>query len=86
MDAPPNPRLGDLVHAFNGIVVEQFKKSRKTPQLFDSSLAIVKATSQNSTKLLIKELNRILFSSVNSYKLDTNVTSTTTIAVNSPNI
>ena len=26
MDAPPIPRLVDLVHAFNGVVVEQFKK------------------------------------------------------------
>ena len=50
MDAPPIPRLVDLVHAFIGVVVEQFKKSIKTPQLFDSSLAIVKATFQNSTK------------------------------------
>ena len=50
MDAPPIPRLVDLVHAFNGVVVEQFKKRvEKTPQLFDSSLAIVKATFQTST-------------------------------------
>ena len=26
MDAPPIPRLVDLVHAFNGVVVRQFKK------------------------------------------------------------
>ena len=26
MDAPPIPRLVDLVHAFNGVVVEQFRK------------------------------------------------------------
>ena len=26
MDAPPIPHLMDLVHAFNGVVVEQFKK------------------------------------------------------------
>ena len=35
MDAPPIPRLVDLVHAFKGVVVEQFKKSRKPPQSFD---------------------------------------------------
>ena len=33
MDAPPIPRLVDLVHAFKGVVVEQFKKSRKTSLL-----------------------------------------------------
>ena len=49
MDAPPIPRLVDLVHAFNGVVVEQFKKRSKTPQWFDFSLAIVETTFQNST-------------------------------------
>ena len=58
MDAPPIPRLVDLVQAFNGVVVEQFKKKgRKTPQLFDSSLAIVKATFQNSTQAMFEMLN-----------------------------
>ena len=34
MDAPPIPRLVDLVHAFNGVVVEQFKK--RVEELSDS--------------------------------------------------
>ena len=37
MDAPPIPRLVDLVHAFIGVVVEQFKK-RLEKLLSDSIL------------------------------------------------
>ena len=37
MDAPPIPRLVDLVHAFKGVVVEQFKK-RLEKLLSDSIL------------------------------------------------
>ena len=49
MDAPPIPRLVDLVHVFKGVVVEQCEKRAEKVLLFDSSLTIVKATFQNST-------------------------------------
>ena len=38
MDAPPIPRLVDLVHAFNGVVVEQFKK--KVEKLLSDSIPL----------------------------------------------
>ena len=38
MDAPPIPRLVDLVHAFNGVVVEQFKK--KLEKLLSDSILL----------------------------------------------
>ena len=52
MDAPPIPRLVDRVHVFNGVVVEQFKKSlEKLPSDSIRLLRVVKATLQNSTFL-----------------------------------
>ena len=38
MDAPPIPRLVDLVHAFNGVVVEHFKK--RVEKLFSDSIPL----------------------------------------------
>ena len=38
MDAPPIPRLVDLVHAFNGVVVEQFK--RRVEKLLSDSIPL----------------------------------------------
>ena len=56
VDAPPIPRLVDLVHAFKGVVVEQFKKRV-------DSLAINKATFQNSTVPLLGGLISVLIHS-----------------------
>ena len=38
MDAPPIPRIVDLVHAFRGMVVEQFKK--RLEKLFSDSILL----------------------------------------------
>ena len=38
MDTPPIPRLMDLVHAFNGIAVEQFKE--RFEKLFSDSILL----------------------------------------------
>ena len=38
MDAPPIPRLVDLVQAFEGVVVEQFKKGLE--KLFSDSIIL----------------------------------------------
>ena len=49
MDAPPIPRLVDLVHAFNGVVVEQFKK--RLEKFFSDSILLWRLS-----KLLFKIL------------------------------
>ena len=49
MVALPIPCVVDLVHAFNGVVMEHLKRDEKIPQWFDSSFAIAKATFQTST-------------------------------------
>ena len=49
MDAPRIPRLVDLVHAFEGVVVEQFKKSLE--KLLSDSILLLRLL-----KLLFKIL------------------------------
>ena len=53
MDAPPIPCLVDLVHAFNGVVVEQFKKGAEN--LLSDSILLWKLL-----KLLFKILLDVL--------------------------
>ena len=53
MDAPPIPRLVDLVHAFKGVVVEQYKK--RLEKLLSDSILLWR---------LLKLLFKILHSSV----------------------
>ena len=50
VDAPPIPRLVDLVHVFKGVVVEQFKK--RLEKLLSDSIPLWRllVTFQNSTK------------------------------------
>ena len=53
MDAPPIPRLVDLVHAFNGVVVEQFKK--RVEKLLSDSILLWRLL-----KLLFKILHYLI--------------------------
>ena len=53
MDAPPIPRLVDLVHAFNGVVVEQFRK--RVEKLLSDSIPLWRLL-----KLLFKILQTAL--------------------------
>ena len=54
MDAPPIPRLVDLVHVFKGVVVEQFKK--RVEKLLSDSIPLWRLL-----KLLFKILqNRLI--------------------------
>ena len=57
VDAPPTPRFVDVVHAFNGVVVEQL---RKRLEKLGDSLAIVEAFFQNSAS--VSKLGRPTFS------------------------
>ena len=55
MDAPPIPRLVDLVHVFKGVVVEQFKKEikKRLEKLLSDSILLwrlLKLLFQNSTR------------------------------------
>ena len=51
MDAPPIPRLVDLVHVFKGVVVEQFKK--RLEKLLSNSIPLWRLL-----KLLFKILQK----------------------------
>ena len=52
MDAPPIPRLVDPVHAFNGVVVEHFKK--RVEKLLSDSIPLWRLL-----KLLFKILQKL---------------------------
>ena len=54
VDAPPIPRLVDLVHAFNGVVVDQFKK--RVEKLLSDSIPLWRLL-----KLLFKILQLLIF-------------------------
>ena len=64
--APPVPRLVNLVHAFNGVVVEQFKKS--VEKLFDDSILLWRLL-----KLLFKILHQLLLLTPCEYLRNTDV-------------
>ena len=66
MDAPPISRLVDLVHAFNGVVVEQFEKrvekllSNSSSLIVKATFQIVKATFPNSTLVKFENLRSVI--------------------------
>ena len=53
MDAPPIPRLVDLVHVFKGVLVEQFKK--RLEEILSDSILLWRLL-----KLLFKILQKLL--------------------------